>query len=270
MTLARTVGAALLTLAAPIAATAAPSGEPHYPAIATGLAIPVGAEQPQPLLPQTARIPARGRFVLVDAAAARLFMIENGQIVDSMKVIVGKPGHSTPEIRSILYQATINPYWNVPVDLARTLIAPNVLEQGQSYLKERGYQVVTKFGDGARVLDPGDVDWQAVADGTETVHVRQLPGPANSMGELKIGFPNNNGIFLHDTPRKALFDEAERTFSSGCVRLEDAPRFASWLLMREPQLDGGEVERSVPLPHPVPILITYLDDRAQTRLAALR
>lgn len=170
----------------------------------------------------------------------------------------------------MLYWATLNPYWNVPADLARTLIAPNVVEQGRSYLDERGYQVVTGFGEDAQVRDPGDVDWQAVAAGDERIYVRQLPGPANSMGRMKFGFPNNDGIYLHDTPRKALFDEAERDLSNGCVRLEDADRFASWLLGREPQVAGAEPERAVPLPHPVPILITYLDAGAQMRLAALR
>jgi murein L,D-transpeptidase YcbB/YkuD len=185
-------------------------------------------------------------------------------------VIVGKPSAATPMLRSTIYYATLNPYWNVPVDLARTIIAPNVLEQGTAYLDERGYEVVTRFGRNAQVLPAASVDWQAVADGDAKVYVRQRPGPANSMGEMKFGFANNDGIFLHDTPRKALFEEADRSLSSGCVRLEDADRFAEWLLGREPTLRSDRPEQHVALPRPVPIFITYLDEGAAMQLASLR
>ncbi len=179
-------------------------------------------------------IPAHGRHVLVDAASARLFMIENGQVVDSMRVIVGKADSATPTLRSTIYHATLNPYWNVPVDLARKIIAPRVLSDGPSYLKARGYEVLTKFGPDAQEIDPDSVDWQAVAAGRTKVYVRQLPGPGNSMGRMKFGFVNNNGIFLHDTPKKELFEEASRQLSNGCVRLEDADRLARWMLGRDP------------------------------------
>ena len=69
-----------------------------------------------------------------------------------------------------------------------------------SYLKTRGYQVMPADPDDDTLLDPAKVDWHAVAEGREMVRVRQLPGPANSMGRLKIPFPNANDIYLHDTP----------------------------------------------------------------------
>ena len=262
---ARTACAALLLSFAPATASAADPQKPLHPAIATGLAIPIDLGQRS-----GAEIPARGRSILVDAESARLFMIEDGRVVDSMKVIVGKPSAETPAVKSLLYAATLNPYWHVPVDLARTIIAPRVLEDGFTYLEERGYEVVSRFGRDPRVLDPADVDWKAVADGRETVYVRQRPGPANSMGQIKFGFANNDGIFLHDTPRKELFGEEERNISNGCVRLEDADRLASWLLGRRPDLEAAAPEQQVGLPSPVPIVITYLDEREPVQVAALR
>jgi murein L,D-transpeptidase YcbB/YkuD len=233
--------------------------------MATGLAIPVEG------LPADAPpIPGMGRAVLVDAASARLFMIENGNVVDSMRVIVGKPTAATPVLRSTIFYATLNPYWNVPVDLARTIVAPRVLKDGVSYLKKNGYEVVDGFGRDAQVLPATSVDWKAVAAGTERVFVRQRPGPANSMGQMKFGFANNGGIFLHDTPKKELFEEADRSLSNGCVRLEDAPRFARWLIGRDPAVESGRPEQHVPLPGGVPIVITYLDPMAQMQVAALR
>lgn len=236
---------------------------PAPTAIASGLAIPVG-----PPAEYGPAVPARGRFVLVDAASARLFMIENGEVVDSMRVIVGKPEAATPVLRSTLHYATLNPYWNVPPDLARTIIAPRVLKEGPAYLSQRGYEVVSAFTGDRHVLDPEGVDWAAIAEGRAKVHVRQRPGPANSMGQMKFGFDNDDGIFLHDTPRKDLFNEAERNLSNGCIRLEDAHRFARWLLGREANASGHEPEEHVRLPRPVPIMIAYLDGGAPMVLAA--
>ena len=105
-------------------------------------------------------IPARGRYVLVDAASARLFMMEDGRVRDSMRVIVGKPAAATPALRSTIHYATLNPYWNVPPDLAQKIIAPRVLKDGNVYLTERGYEVVTRFGDKAELIPPEGVDWK--------------------------------------------------------------------------------------------------------------
>ena len=139
------------------------------------------------------------------------------------------------------------------------VIAKNVLEQGQGYLTSHGYQTFDSFGDDAQKLDPAKVDWKAVAAGTEKVAVRQLPGPANSMGEMKFGFANKYDIYLHDTPRKEVFAEADRDLSHGCIRLSDAPRLARFLLGRDPRAaDNGVAEQHVELPTPVPIYVTYL------------
>ena len=210
-------------------------------------------------LAQTRVLPAKGRYVVVDAASARLLMMQDGQTVDSMKVIVGKaePSTQTPMLASVIHYATLNPYWHVTPDLVRSLIARNVLDQGVSYLQTRGYQVLSADGSG-KLLDPATVDWRAVAEGTELVKVRQLPGPANSMGRIKIGFPNASDIYLHDTPNKDLFAQDDRTLSHGCIRLEDAQRLGRWLMGREPVTTSNAPEQNVLLPGPVPIYVTYL------------
>lgn len=204
-------------------------------------------------------VPPDGRFVMVDTAGARLYMIDDGRIVDSMKVIVGKadPTTQTPMLASTIYYATLNPYWHVSSDMVRSLIARNVLGQGLGYLRSHGYQVLSPDGSD-EILDPAKVNWHAVADGSETVRVRQLPGPLNSMGRIKIGFPNRDDIFLHDTPNKALFAQDDRNLSHGCIRLQDAERLGRWLLGREPDAVSDDPEQNVLLPTPVPIYVTYL------------
>jgi murein L,D-transpeptidase YcbB/YkuD len=205
-------------------------------------------------------LPGSGRYVMVDAASARLFMVEDGRIRDSMKVIVGKPETRTPLVASTIYYATFNPYWHVPDGLARRIIAPGVLRSGIGYLKSNGYEVVNNFED-AEALDPKSVDWKAVAAGRTTVKVRQKPGPRNSMGDVKFHFANSDGVYLHDTPQKELFAESQRTLSNGCIRLEDADRLSRWLLGREPQ-PASQPEQHVQLPRGVPIYITYLTAQA--------
>jgi len=202
-------------------------------------------------------MPFQNRYVMVDTAGAKLYMIEGGRIVDSMKVIVGKadPSTQTPMLASTIYYATLNPYWHVTPELIRSLIAKNVLDQGLGYLKSKGYQVLSPSGE---MLDPAKVDWRAVAAGTENVQVRQLPGPANSMGRMKFGFANSADIYLHDTPSKDLFAQDDRNLSHGCVRLEDAEALGRWLLGRDPQVATNDPEQNVMLPTPVPIYVTYL------------
>jgi murein L,D-transpeptidase YcbB/YkuD len=230
-------------------------------------------------------IPPQGRYVMIDTAGARLYMIEDGRIADTMKVIVGKsdPSTQTPMIASTIYYATLNPYWHVSADMVRSLIARNVLDQGLGYLRSHGYQVLAPYGSG-QLLDPAKVNWHAVAAGDQMVQVRQLPGPLNSMGRIKIPFPNGSDIYLHDTPNKAAFAADDRSLSHGCIRLEDAQRLGRWLMGRDPQAASRDPEQNVLLPGPVPIYVAYLtaqvsngqltllDDiyRRDTRVAALR
>src|SRR5205085_409812 len=202
-----------------------------------------------------------GRYVVVNAPAARLYMYENGQVVDSMRVVAGRPDAvaQTPMMNAFIRYVALNPYWNSPPDITSRKLAPTILKEGRAYFTKRGYDVVDHFGPDARVLDPMSVDWRAVAAGRVQVNLRQRPGPANSMGKMKFMFPNPQGIWLHDTPEKEKIDEAARLQSNGCVRLEDAPRFARWLFNgRPPSAKGAKPEQKVNLPAPVPLYITYL------------
>lgn len=205
-------------------------------------------------------IPATGKFVLVDAATARLWMYQDGRPIDSMKVIVGdkqKLGLPTPMIASVIWYATFNPYWHVPDHLVKKTLAPNVIKQGEGYLKKNGYEIVSDWN-ATQILPASSVDWKAAAAGTAHVKIRQLPGPTNSMGKLKYNFANPEGIYLHDTPNKALFAQSNRALSNGCIRLEDARRLGRWLLGREPVAPSAAAEQHVSLPQGIPVYVTYL------------
>ena len=200
-----------------------------------------------------------GRYVIVNAAAAQLTMVEGGKVVDSMRVVVGKPIYPTPMMAALIRFTSLNPVWNVPPDLAAERIAPEVVKQGKAFLKLKGYQLLANWDDDAKAIDPARVDWAAVAAGRQEVRIRQLPGPSNAMGQMKFMFPNASGIYLHDTPDKQLLGEASRLFSGGCVRLEDAPRLARWLYNgKPPSTASARPEQRVDLPDPVPVFLTYL------------
>ena len=206
-------------------------------------------------------LPSGGqRYAVINNAAARLYMYENGRVVDSMRVVTGKPtpAAQTPMMNAFIRFAVLNPYWNSPPDITAHNLAPNVLKRGTAYLKEKGYEVMSDWSDNARVLSPASVNWKAVVAGQQEIRLRQKPGPANSMGRIKFMFPNAQGIWLHDTPLKEKIEDAARLQSNGCVRLEDAPRFARWLFGQPLKPQGARPEQKVQLPSPVPLYITYL------------
>jgi murein L,D-transpeptidase YcbB/YkuD len=205
-------------------------------------------------------LPATGRFVVVNTAAQRLYIYEDGQQVDSMKVVVGqgRDDRKTPMMAGTLQYASLNPYWNVPPDLVGDDVGVYVQKYGLGSLKSRGYQVLSDWGENATVVDPATVNWQAVMDGKIRIRVRQLPGPRNVLGKVKFTFPNPYGVYLHDTSQPQLLTQEVRLFSGGCIRLEDAERLGRWLFGRTLKATSDAPDIEVPLDRPVPIYVAYL------------
>jgi murein L,D-transpeptidase YcbB/YkuD len=208
------------------------------------------------------RLPAArafDRYVVVDSGAAEASFYAGDRKVDEMRVVVGAPATKTPMMAVLMRNAKANPYWHVPPELVRSLTAKKVSEMGLSYFRDFHYEVLSDWSPNARIIDPATVNWKAIRSGKQqpTVLVRQLPGPWNSMRNMKFEMPNDYGIYLHDTPHPELFAQADRHLSNGCVRLEDYQRFASWVFGRMPRITG-QPEQIMPLPRPVPVYMTYL------------
>jgi murein L,D-transpeptidase YcbB/YkuD len=66
------------------------------------------------------------------------------------------------------------------------------------------------------------------------LRLRQRPGPRNSLGRVKFEFPNDENIYMHDTPSAQLFGRARRDFSHGCIRLEQPEAMARYILRDQP------------------------------------
>ena len=197
------------------------------------------------------------RYLLVNTAAATLSLVEQGRVRDTMLVVVGKPAMPTPTMAALIRFAVLNPYWNLPPDLIAQRAA-TIVREGPALLARQRLELLSGWTPDARVIAPDTVDWQAVAAGGQRLRARQLPGPENMMGAVKFMLPNRLGIYLHDTPHKGLFARVDRRLSSGCVRLQDAPRVTRWLFGAGIPLASGVPEQRVDLPAPVPVYMIHL------------
>jgi murein L,D-transpeptidase YcbB/YkuD len=177
--------------------------------------------------------------VLVNIAGFELEVVDNGQVIEAMDVVVGAEATATPIFADSIRHVVVNPYWNVPDGIMERTIEP-AIARNPNYLRDNDMEVV---------------------DG----QVRQRPGPKNALGKYKFIFPNEFDVYLHDTPDGHLFEETDRAFSSGCVRIERPRDFARMLLELQSSenpdtldalVEAGE-EKWIALERPLPIFLLY-------------
>lgn len=167
------------------------------------------------------------RALVVNIAAQELVLIENGMEVLKSRTIVGRSGWETPLLNSEIRSIEINPTWTVPRQIALEEILPAVRKAGQEYLEKRGYRL---FDARMQELDVAAIDWAKIGDHYMPFVLRQDAGRGNALGRVKFLFPNDEDVYLHDTPGRALFKRPTRAFSHGCVRVEKADDLAVQLL----------------------------------------
>jgi len=173
------------------------------------------------------------RYVLVNIPNYNLSAIEDGKTKLDMRVIVGQQKRPTPSFASQMSHLVFNPYWNVPNKLARLDLLPKQ-QADRSYFYLRDIRVY-HTGEAHDELDPYSIDWHSVSKRHFPYTLRQDPGDHNALGKIKFVMPNQWSIYLHDTPKKSLFQEAQRNFSSGCIRVEDPDALALFSLANSPQ-----------------------------------
>lgn len=201
------------------------------------------------------------QFVIVNIAGYEAYLVRGQEIVWSTRVQVGKTYRKTPLFRSEINYLVFNPTWTVPPGIIANDILPAARKDSAS-ITRRGLKVLDASG---REVDPATVDWSRFRSGHIPYTLRQDPGPNNALGRVKLMFPNPYLVYLHDTPSQALFDRAERAFSSGCVRVERALELAA-LVLDEPDkwnaqsvgavIAGGKLQ-NVTLKRRMPVLLAY-------------
>lgn len=206
------------------------------------------------------------QMVAVNIAGFEAVAGRPGKYELSMPVIVGKTYHKTPVFSGSIEYVVFNPYWNLPPSIARTEVLPK-LKKDPAYLKKQNMRIFQGWKPGAPELDATKIDWKKVSEkAMNQYHIRQDPGPDNSLGTLKIIFPNKYDVYLHDTPAHGLFKQTERAFSHGCIRMGRPAEMAAWVLggeakgwsvERVKQIVATRKQKVVTLDQPMPVYILY-------------
>jgi murein L,D-transpeptidase YcbB/YkuD len=151
-------------------------------------------------------------------------------------VQVGKPFRKTPVFKSEINRVTLNPTWTVPPGIMRNDTLPKI-RKDPGYLAKNRMRVIDASGN---EISPESVDWS----NPRGVAVRQDAGEGNSLGRVVIRFPNEHAVYLHDTPHTEHFADPQRTFSSGCIRVEN-PRELAELVLDDPAWNRAAIDRAI-------------------------
>jgi len=204
------------------------------------------------------------RYVLANIPGFQMQMVEAGQVVKTMRTIVGRKRRPTPVLSSMITYLEINPYWYVPSKIAREDLLPKI-QKNPNFLARQNFRVFDSWDKDARELDPFTIDWASLSEDHFPFRLRQEPAARNALGRVKFMFPNDMSVYIHDTPSKGLFGKSSRPFSSGCVRVEDPLALVSLLVSRQ-DWDQARLSEAVTsnqrqviiLDEPVPVYLVYL------------
>jgi murein L,D-transpeptidase YcbB/YkuD len=191
-------------------------------------------------------------------------MNPDGTVAFYKNVIIGKAyGHKSPVFEKEIQYVVFRPYWNVTPSIQRSEIVPHI-QKDPNYIAKHNFEVVTPGGE---VVTDDQVSLE-VLEGIRSFHlmVRQKPGDTNSLGLVKIIFPNPDNVYLHGTDAPELFSPDVRDFSHGCIRVEKPADLVAWVLRNNPGWDlervkatmnGEKNNLQVNLVAQIPVLIVY-------------
>jgi murein L,D-transpeptidase YcbB/YkuD len=208
---------------------------------------------------------AASRYVMVNIPAAQVEAVESGQVASRHAAVVGKFERQTPELSSKVIEVNFNPYWYVP----RSIIYKDLVPKGRE-LQSRGQDMLAvyhmeAFDAAGNPVDSRSIDWNS--DAVLGYNYRQLPWSENSLGFVKINFPNKDSVYMHDTPLKSLFGRNVRFESSGCVRVDKIEPLANWILRDTPgdwsvqhmlSLKQSGEQVTAKLAKPLPVYFVYV------------
>ena len=181
--------------------------------------------------------------IIVNVPEFIVRVTRDGSQVHQTKTIVGRPDTPTPIFSDTMDHVVVNPSWFVPPSIMKNEFLPKMAAD-PNYAAKRGFEVVRRGNN---------------------IYVRQPPGDRNALGHIKFMFPNDHAVYLHDTPTRGLFNSTRRAFSHGCVRVDQPFRLAEFIMGKDAGYSEARVrsmvgsgERTVKLPKPLPVHITYM------------
>jgi murein L,D-transpeptidase YcbB/YkuD len=213
---------------------------------------------------QTLSATTAARFVNVNIPSAQVEAVQNGQVMQRHTAVVGKNDLQTPELSSKIVEINFNPYWYVP----RSIVYNDLVPKGREFAR-RGQDILAAyrmeaFDASGNQVSPQAIDW--FGDQVLGYNFRQQPWEENSLGFVKINFPNKDSVYMHDTPLKSLFGRNVRFESHGCVRVHDVAQLVAWLLNNNPGWDIQRVmtmkqtgeQATIKLTKPIAVYFTYV------------
>jgi L,D-transpeptidase YcbB len=136
-----------------------------------------------------------------------LKVMHDGTQVWTTRIVIGKPGMPTPLLSETMKSITINPTWRVPPSIVQNEYLP-VQRKRPGVLARMGLRV--SYSDGE-------------------VQMTMPPGGENPLGHIRFNFFNRFLVFQHDTPDQYMFAHKVRAESHGCMRVQDAAKYAEVL-----------------------------------------
>ncbi|MCC2111902.1 MAG: L,D-transpeptidase family protein [Hyphomicrobiales bacterium] len=200
------------------------------------------------------------RYVMVNIPAAEIEAVEGGRVVSRHTAVVGKVDRQTPILASRIQELNFNPFWTVPKSIIRKDLIPKMKED-PDYLTKNKIRIFDYHGN---ELQANEINWDT--DEAVNFMFKQDPGEENSLGTVRINFPNPHSVYLHDTPSKSLFGRNERFFSSGCVRVQNVRELVTWLLRDTDGWSRAQIDATIAsgertdakMVEPVPLYTTYI------------
>ena len=205
--------------------------------------------------------PLPKRFVMVNIPAASVEAVQDGVVVQRHTAIVGKVSRPSPIVNSKITEINFHPYWTVPASIIRKDLIP-LMQKDPTYLTTWRIRIYDQKGN---EIPPEQIDWNS-DQATKGYMFRQDPGDENSLGIVKINFPSPDGVYMHDTPHKGLFNDDYRFDSSGCVRIQNIRELIAWILEDTPGQTPDVVDYQLRNPerldvrvaNPVPVHWAYI------------
>ncbi len=156
--------------------------------------------------------------ILVNIPSYTMYVFDDGEVIQSMKVIVGRKGHETPIFYGRVRTIVLNPYWRIPASIIRHEMIPK-LKKNPHYTNSKNIEIHTGYSEHSPLVNPLNVNWHKYGRRLPPYRFMQSPGVKNALGKVKYLFPNKYAVYMHDTNQRNLFEKDVRSLSHGCVRL---------------------------------------------------
>ena len=203
--------------------------------------------------------------IWVNIPGFEMYMFDEAELIQRMRVIVGRKGHNTPVFYNRVRTIVLNPYWRIPASIIRAELIPK-LKKNPHYTNSKKIEIHTGYSEHSPKVNPLKVNWYKYGRRLPPYRFMQSPGVHNALGKMKFLFPNKYSVYMHDTNQKNLFSKDIRALSHGCVRLHKPLDLLENFADLDAKLDFKKAKETLEhnkktplrLSHTIPVDLVYL------------